>query len=74
MIDRKCYLELCQINSVYYPFRAKVTYQGIEYYPKNLVIWFDGEGKTQNSGTMYECKSGSQLTALLADLEEIKND
>lgn len=72
MIDRKRYLELCQINSVYYPMRAKVKCDGIEYYPKNLVIWFDGEGKAQNSSTMYECKSGSTRVALLADLEEVK--
>lgn len=73
MIERKRYLELCQINSVYYPMREKVTYQGIEYYPINLTIWFDSKGKTQNSGSMYEVKSGSRLTALLEDLEEVKS-
>ena len=72
MIDRKRYLELCQINSVYYPMRAKVKCDGIEYYPKNLVIWFNSNSEAQNSATMYKCKSGSQLTALLADLEEVK--
>jgi hypothetical protein len=52
--------------------RAKVKCDCIEYYPKNLVIWFNSNSEAQNSATMYECKSGSQRVALLADLEEVK--
>lgn len=70
MIERKRYLELCQINSINDPCK-KILWEGIEYFPQKLVLWFDKNGNVQNTGRMISAVGKSVLEAKLSDLEEI---
>lgn len=71
MIERKRFLELCQINSVLSK-KEKVKYKDVEYYPKSLIIWYNEKGETQNSGFLIECKSNSGMQADLKQIREVK--
>jgi hypothetical protein len=68
-MDRKRYLELCQINSVY-ENQAVVICQGVKYYPMELIIGFD-KGKTKNSAYMKAIVGNSYTRANAEDVEEV---
>lgn len=70
-MDRKRYLELCQVNAVF-PKSAKVDCGGIQFYPQKLVIWFDKHGHVINSARMTSVVGNSCQEALIEDIEEIK--
>ena len=55
-MERNRYLQLCQQNSVY-PNSVEVEVDGIRYRPDHLIIWFDNQGKTQNTAKLIEIKS-----------------
>lgn len=55
-MERNRYLQLCQQNSVY-PNSIEVEADGIRYRPDHLIIWFDKQGKTQNTAKLVEIKS-----------------
>lgn len=55
-MERNRYLQLCQQNSVY-PNSVEVEVDDIRYRPDHLIIWFDKQGKTQNTAKLIEIKS-----------------
>jgi hypothetical protein len=67
MIDRKIYLEMCQANAVN-PQSAVVKYNGAEYYPAKLVVWFDGKGAAMNTARMTAKVGKSVIEARLEDI------
>jgi hypothetical protein len=69
MIERKEYLEMCQINSVYSK-NVSVQYKGIEYYPEKLVVWFEN-GKTKNSARMRAAVGTSYIECDLQEVDKI---
>lgn len=72
MIDRKRYFELCQKNSVV-PNSVNVIYQGGEYYPQALKIWFNSQGKTMNTAVLIDVNLNSITNCSLEDIEELTN-
>lgn len=68
-MDRKRYLELCQINSVN-PNSVIVFYQNAKYHPLALKIWFNGNGGTKNTAEMVDCLSRTKLYADVKDVSE----
>lgn len=68
-MDRKRYLELCQINSVY-ENQEVVVCQGIKYYPMELIIGFE-KGKAKNSAYMRSAIGNSYTRSNIEDVEEI---
>lgn len=71
MIDRKKYLEMCQINSAY-PNSIYVEYLDMILQPKALKVWFNGMGEPQNSAILLDKKTGTEITCKLQDVFEIK--
>jgi hypothetical protein len=55
-MERNRYLQLCQQNAVY-PNSVELEVDGIKYIPDNLIIWFDNQGKVQNTAKLIEVKS-----------------
>lgn len=55
-MERNRYLQLCQQNAVY-PSSVELEVDGIKYIPDNLIIWFDNQGKVQNTAKLIEIKS-----------------
>lgn len=63
MIERKKYLEMCQMVSVLpsgvfgikqnVPDNLKVVYDGIAYYPVSLDISFDKDGRVINTAIIH---------------------
>ena len=72
-MERKRYLELCQKNMVDIN-SVKVIYDGMEYYPRALKIWFDFDGRTKNTAEMADCKAHSKLYCDVKDVYEKEND
>ena len=70
-MDRKRYLELCQVNAVF-PKSAKVDCGGIQFYPQKLVIWFDKHGRVINSARMTAVVGNSVQECPIDEVEEIK--
>ena len=70
-MDRKRYLELCQVNSVFQNSK-KAIYGGIKYYPQKLVIGFDNHGHVTNSARMNSVVGNSVQECPIDDVEEIK--
>lgn len=70
MIDRKRYLEICQINAIY-PNSKKVKIMETEYFPQKLVIWFDKQGKTKNTCRMIDACARSVIESDINEIEEI---
>ena len=68
-MDRKRYLELCQIISIY-ENQSMVICQGIKYYPIELVIGFE-KSKTKNSAYMKAVVGNSYTRANVEDVEEV---
>jgi hypothetical protein len=71
-MERKRYLELCQINS-FYKNKEKVLYKGAEYIPIELIIWFE-KGKPKNSSYIKSVIGNSYIRANIEDVEEIESD
>jgi hypothetical protein len=61
-------MELCQYNSVKSGSKM-VLYKGFEYEPLKIIIWFDKDGKTKNTGFLV--RNGMAVQADINDLEEI---
>ena len=55
-MERNRYLQLCQKEAVY-PNTIEVEVDSIRYRPEHLIIWFDKQGKTQNTAKLIEIKS-----------------
>lgn len=70
-MERKRYLELCQKNSVYEK-SVLVLYDGIEYYPKKIQVWFDNKGKTKNTAILLGKNLNTIVEASLERVGEIK--
>lgn len=70
-MDRKRYLELCQVNAVF-PKSAKADYGGIQFCPQKLVIGFDKHGHVTNSARMTAVVGNSVQECPIECVEEIK--
>ena len=71
MTDRKRYLELCQMSAV--GENVVVEYGGIKYKPTSLSIWFDDQGKTQNTAVLTDMCGRSIVNCRLQDVICIDN-
>ena len=72
MIERKRYLELCQMNAVN-PESAKVMCDKYgEYYPKSYTIDFNDKGETIHYCTLKDLKANCLVSAFLCDLKEVE--
>jgi hypothetical protein len=69
MIERKRYLELCQMNSVY-PKSVVVLFNNGKYHPLALKIWFNGDGATKNTAEMMDAVSHTKLYCDIKDICE----
>lgn len=80
MIDRKTYLEMCQICAVIIardgimeiPRNLLVKYKGIEYYPVSYSLSFDENGKPEHRATFHDLKANSISGCLLSELEKVE--
>ena len=68
-MERKRYLELCQLNAVY-PATKTVLFDGIKYHPMKLKISFDEKGRTKNTAIIKDTRCNSYIHASLERLEE----
>ena len=68
-MERKRYLELCQKNAVYGK-TALVLYDGNEYYPEKIQIWFDERGSTKNTAVLLDKNKKSVVFSQLERVEE----
>lgn len=69
MIDRKEYLEMCQINSAY-PKSVCVLYKGIKYCPDKLVVWFE-KGIPKNTARMMADIGTSYIECDLREVDKL---
>ena len=79
MIERKKYLEMCQMVAVLpsgvfgikqnVPDNLKVVYEGIAYYPVSVDISFDKDGKVINKAIIHSLHANSIIEANLKDVE-----
>jgi hypothetical protein len=67
-MERKEYLEKCQMNAVY-PQSVKAIHNGGVYYPQSLEIYFDSSGYTQNSAIMKDAKANCLVHCKLSEVE-----
>ena len=70
-VERKLYLELCQRNAVYEK-SVLVLYDGNEYYPQKIQVWFDKKGKTKNTAILLDKNLNSIVEANLERVDEVK--
>ena len=68
-MQRKRYLELCQINAVY-PKSKTVVHDGIEYYPQSFQILFDEHGATVDVGWMKDKKANCIVCRKVKEIAE----
>ena len=69
-MERKRFLELCQKNSVYEK-SVLVLYDGCEYYPKKIQVWFDKKGKTKNTAILLDKNLNCVVEANLEKVDEV---
>ena len=69
-MERKRYLELCQINSVYKGSK-KVYFDGIEYFPLSYEMSFEN-GVAINSAVLMDKKANSLVKAKIERIEEVE--
>ena len=77
MIDRKIYLQMCQMCAVVIardgaskiPRNLLVKYNGIEYYPISYSLSFDENGRAEHRATFHDLKANSVNGCLLSELE-----
>lgn len=72
-MDRKHFLELCQINAVS-PYTVIVLYSGIECYPKALKIWFNSAGETQNTAVLIEKKTRCVIECRTSEIKSLDKE
>lgn len=72
MIERKRYLELCQMNAVY-PDTVVVNYNGAKYHPVSYLMWFDRKGSPNNTAVLHSVGQRVYTQASLADVWEAGN-
>ena len=68
-MERKRYLELCQRNAIY-PKSVIVEYNGGDYYPVSLMIWFNSSGETQNTAKLIDKNCHSETHCRLSEVKE----
>jgi hypothetical protein len=68
-MERKRYLELCQMNAVY-PQSVIVECNGKDYYPRSLTVWFNSSGETKNTATMLDKNCRSEIHCNLSEVKE----
>lgn len=73
MIEPKKYLEYCQVNSVF-PKTKKLKYDGAEYYPRKLLIWFSTHGDVEYSAIMDGIIGNVTVQARLKELREVDDE
>lgn len=71
-MDRKLYLELCQLNSVSNK-KTFIKYKSCDYIPKSYQISFNADGSARHTAILYEYKTNILVYCDLKDVEE-KND
>lgn len=71
MIERKRYLELCQMNAVNW-HSVKVMWNDSEYYPEKLIIWFDPSGATRNTASLVSVVGRSSVNVDIKSIREMK--
>lgn len=71
-MERKRYLELCQRNAVYEK-SVLVLYDGNEYYPQKIQVWFDKKGKTKNTAILLDKNLNSVVHCKVEEVFENEN-
>ena len=71
-MERKRYLELCQKNAVYEK-SVLVLYDGNEYYPQKIQVWFDKKGKTKNTAILLDKNLNSAVHCRVEEVFENEN-
>lgn len=69
-MERKTYLELCQKNAVLNE-KTSIIHDGVEFFPKSLVIWFDKEGRCKNTANLVAVFGNYEMNV---NVEELKGD
>ena len=72
IVERKRYLELCQKNAVYEK-SVLVLYDGNEYYPQKIQVWFDKKGKTKNTAILLDKNLKSVVHCRVEEVFENEN-
>lgn len=67
-MERNEYLKMCQRNSVLC-YREKVVYNGVKYYPKSYLLWFDESGRPRHSAILLDGNKKNEIRCRLADVE-----
>lgn len=67
-MESKEYLKLCKANAVF-PNSKKVVCEGVEYFPKDLRIWFDNHGEMRRTAYMQEANGSFSFVS--ANLQKV---
>lgn len=68
-MERKRYLQLCQKRAVGEK-DVFVIYEGVEYIPISLSIWFNKKGETQNTAVLRDLNGKTFVNCRVIDIDE----